>query len=267
MDMTAPVLEIRGLRVEFAGPGGVKTAAVAGVDLTVAPGEALALLGASGCGKTTILRAAARLLEPTAGAVRYLGVDVARHRGRALRRARAGVQMVFQDPARSLDPRWTILQSVAEPLPRLSSSERAARCQVLLGSAGLGPELLDRYPHELSGGQKQRAALARALAGEPRLLLLDEPTSALDVSVRAQIVNLLCDLRDARRLAMVLVTHDVVVARTLADRVAVLDAGRVVEEGPTEAVFGAPRAAATRALLDAVPRLDPAAERARLLAV
>jgi ABC-type glutathione transport system ATPase component len=196
--------------------------------LTVAPGEALALLGASGCGKTTILRAAARLLEPTAGAVRYLGVDVARLRGRALRRARAGVQMVFQDPAGSLDPRWTILQSVAEPLPRLSSSERAARCQVLLGSAGLGPELLDRYPHELSGGQKQRAALARALVADARVLVLDDALSAVDAATEAAILANLRRIR-AGRTAFV-VAHRVSAVRD-ADLIVVLREGGIEEQG------------------------------------
>lgn len=262
--MTGAILEVRALRVAFRRAGRHPFVALDGVDFEVGPGETLALLGPSGSGKSTAIRAAARLLTPDAGCIRFQGVDIAPLFGRALRRARAGIQMVFQDPAGSLDPRWTIGASIEEPLGHLPRPQRRARAVEWCSRVGLPAAFLGRYPHELSGGQKQRAAIARALSGDPRVLLLDEPTSALDVSVRAQIVNLLCELRDARGLAMVLVTHDVAVARALADRVAVLDGGRVVEQGPTERVLAEPASAVARELVAAVPVLNPTAERLRL---
>jgi ABC-type glutathione transport system ATPase component len=248
-----PILQVEGLRVSHRRRDGSRFEAVAGVGFSIAPRETVAIVGESGCGKTTTARAVARLAEPSAGSIRFLGFELARLRGRALRAARRELQMVFQDPAGSLDPRWTVGASVAEPLAGIPTKEIGARVGRLLGSVGLDPALAARFPHELSGGQKQRVAIARALAPEPRLLVLDEPTSALDVSVRAQIVNLLVDLRESRGLSLLLITHDLAVARVLADRILVMRAGRIVEEGEAESLLSAPRDPATRALIDAVP--------------
>jgi ABC-type glutathione transport system ATPase component len=262
--MSEPLLSVANLHVTHRRRDGSPVAAVAGVAFELRAGESVAIVGESGCGKTTTARAVVRLLEPAAGAIRFAGRDLTRLRGRALREARRGLQMVFQDPGGSLDPRWTAAASVAEPLGPMPQKTLAPRIGGLLATVGLEPSLGSRYPHELSGGQKQRVALARALAAEPRLLVLDEPTSSLDVSVRAQIVNLLCDLRESRGLALLLITHDLAVARVLADRILVMRAGRVVEEGETEALLSSPADPYTRALLRAVPVADPEVQRARL---
>ena len=235
------------------------------VSLRVESGETVALVGESGSGKSTILRAAMGLVRPAAGAVRLDGVDIAGLSARALRPHRRAMQMVFQDPYASLDPRQTAEAIVVEPLkivePRSTAASRRAAAKALLQEVGLPEEALDRYPHEFSGGQRQRLGIARALAVEPKILLLDEPVSALDVSVRAQVLNLLLDLRERRGLSYLFVSHDLGLVRLIARRVVVLYAGRVVEEGPSESVLGAPRHPYTRELLDAVPKIAAAGGR------
>ena len=230
--------------------------AVDGVSLSVGEGEVLAVVGESGCGKSTLGRLALRLEEPDAGAVRFRGEDLRTLRPAELRERRRWMQMIFQDPYASLDPRMTVGQAVAEPLrlhrivPRAQEKERVAE---LLRRVGLRPEHADRWPHEFSGGQRQRIAIGRALASGPRLVVGDEPVSALDVSVQAQVLNLLQELIRELRLAFVLISHDLAVVRHVADRVAVMYLGRVVEEGPAEAVFASPRHPYTRALLASIP--------------
>lgn len=234
--------------------------AVSGVDLAVYEGETLALVGESGCGKSTLGRLLLGLLPPTQGQVFFDGQDLAALPPARLRALRRQMQLVFQDTAAALNPRWTVGQSLAEPLrihnlcPR---GEYAARGAALLTQVGLAPDLLDRYPHQLSGGQRQRVGLARALALSPRLLVCDEPVSALDVSVQAQMLNLLADLQRAQGLTYVLISHDLGVVRHSADRVCVMFLGRVCEVGPTQALFSAPRHPYTKFLLDSVPRPDP----------
>lgn len=234
--------------------------AVSGVDLAVYEGETLALVGESGCGKSTLGRLLLGLLLPAQGQVFFDGQDLAALPPARLRALRRQMQLVFQDTAAALNPRWTVGQSLAEPLrihnlcPR---GEYAARGAALLTQVGLAPDLLDRYPHQLSGGQRQRVGLARALALSPRLVVCDEPVSALDVSVQAQMLNLLADLQRAQGLTYVLISHDLGVVRHSADRVCVMFLGRVCEVGPTQALFSAPRHPYTKFLLDSVPRPDP----------
>ena len=234
--------------------------AVSGVDLAVYEGETLALVGESGCGKSTLGRLLLGLLPPTQGQVFFDGQDLAALPPARLRALRRQMQLVFQDTAAALNPRWTVGQSLAEPLrihnlcPR---GEYAARGAALLTQVGLAPDLLDRHPHQLSGGQRQRVGLARALALSPRLVVCDEPVSALDVSVQAQMLNLLADLQRAQGLTYVLISHDLGVVRHSADRVCVMFLGRVCEVGPTQALFSAPRHPYTKFLLDSVPRPDP----------
>jgi oligopeptide/dipeptide ABC transporter ATP-binding protein len=259
--MREPLLELEGLVKHFPvrdalGRKRGAVQAVDGVSLTVHQGSVLAIVGESGCGKSTLGRLAMRLIEPDQGAIRFMGQDLRALSPAALRARRRDMQIIFQDPFASLDPRMTVEQAVAEPLrlhgivPRAKERERVAE---LLSRVGLRPELARRWPHEFSGGQRQRIAIARALASGPKLILGDEPVSALDVSVQAQVVNLLQDLIRDLGLTFVLISHDLGVVRHVADRVAVMYLGRVVEEGPTEAVFMAPRHPYTRALLAAVP--------------
>jgi oligopeptide/dipeptide ABC transporter ATP-binding protein len=230
--------------------------AVDGVSLAVAEGEVLAIVGESGCGKSTLGRLMLRLIEPDAGTVRFAGEDLGALSSAALRARRRDMQLIFQDPFASLDPRMTVEQAVAEPLrlhrivPRAQERDRVAD---LLSRVGLRPELARRWPHEFSGGQRQRIAIARALASQPRLIVGDEPVSALDVSVQAQVVNLLSDLIRDLGLTFVLISHDLGVVRHVADRVAVMYLGRIVEQGPAEDVLSAPGHPYTRALLAAVP--------------
>jgi ABC-type oligopeptide transport system ATPase subunit len=258
-----PILDVRGLRVTFETARGAVTA-VDGIDLAIHAGERIAIIGESGCGKSTTARAIARLLKPDSGSIFFRGRDLARLDGRALREARRGLQMVFQDPDGSLDPRWTAGQSVEEPMASADAATRRERAQDLLQKTGLAREYYDRYPHELSGGQKQRVAIARAMAAEPDCVLLDEPTSALDVSVRAQIVELLLDISGRKRVAMCLITHDFAVARAFATRLMVMHAGSIVEEGATLRVLTDPEHPATRALVDAVAVPDPEIQRKKL---
>ncbi len=258
----APLVQVRGLVKEFEvkghrGAGLVK--AVTDVDLDIEVGEALGLVGESGSGKTTLARCILRLLEPTAGSVRLDGLDIAHLGGRALRRMRPQMQVVFQDPVGSLDPRMSVFDLIAEPLRAhrgLSRSQLRASVERLIDEVGLAQNLRDRRPHELSGGQCQRVAIARAISLQPRLLILDEPTSALDVSVQAQVLELLVRLRAEHDLTYLLISHDLGVVRYLCERVAVMYLGRIVEQGPAQQIFEAAQHPYTRALILARPDVD-----------
>lgn len=259
------LLEVRGLAVGFPGPRGEWHRPVASVDLSVAPGEAVALVGASGSGKSLTALALVGLLPPRGrileGSVTFDGTDLARAPAHVLRQVRGGrIGMVFQDPLASLNPVRTIggqlLEAIAAHRQLPAGAARTEACR-LLEAVGLGrdPARLGAWPHQLSGGQRQRALLAMALAGGPDLLVADEPTSALDTSVQAEILALLASLRRERGLALLLITHDLAVAGTQADRILVMERGRIVEHGPVGEVLANPQHAYTRALVDAVPRL------------
>jgi oligopeptide/dipeptide ABC transporter ATP-binding protein len=271
--MTAdPLLDVRGLAVDYAAPRrlfgprrrGVRV--LDGIDLSVRPGETLGVVGESGGGKSTLVQAIARFVPAAAGEILFAGRDVL-HFGRAeMRSYRQAVQMVFQAPLASLDPRMTVEASVAEPLLTHTRQTRAARRRrvaEVLEETGLTADFLSRYPHELSGGQAQRVVIARALALGPRLLLLDEPTSALDLSIQAQILNLLMRLQATHGLTYVLISHNLAVVRHVSDRIAVLYLGEVVEEGSRDAISERPLHPYTRALFAATPEVDPERRRHR----
>ncbi|MCZ8132867.1 MAG: ABC transporter ATP-binding protein [Steroidobacteraceae bacterium] len=253
--MTVPLLEIEGLAKRYPLKGGRVVRAVDGVDLTLRAGESLGLVGESGCGKSTVARLALRLVPASAGAIRFEGEDIAPLSDAALRPLRRHMQLIFQNPHAALNPRRTVFASVAEPLVVQGAAHgdgRLARVTTLLRQVGLPESFLWRYPHELSGGQKQRVCIARALALEPKLLVLDEPTSALDVSVQAQILEFLQDLRSRFGLTYLFISHNLAVVRQVCDRVAVMYLGRIVEEAPVGAIFTAPRHPYTRALIASV---------------
>ena len=269
--MTEPVLSLSDVAVHFSPRTGwtrsseTTIKAVDGVDLDIAAGETLGLVGESGCGKSTLSNAIVGLLSPTRGSIRIKGREIAGADRRTIDLARRDVQMIFQDPALSLDPRMKIGASVGEPLVARSLARGAAlkqRVIELLARVGLKPEYADRYPHEMSGGQRQRVVIARALALEPALVVCDEPVSALDVSVRAQILNLLIDLQRRKGVAYLFVSHDLAVVRHICDRVAVMYLGRIVEKASRDVLFENPRHPYTRALMSAVLTADPAARHA-----
>ncbi|MEU6931555.1 ABC transporter ATP-binding protein [Streptomyces sp. NPDC046374] len=253
------LLEAVDLRREF-GRGKGRFTAVDGVSLTVRAGETLGVVGESGSGKTTLGRMLVRLLDPTSGGLRYGGTEIGRLSEKELRPHRRELQMVFQDPVSSLNPRRSVGESVADPLRvagGLDDTRIRARVRELLDRVGLDPDRYDAYPHEFSGGQRQRVGIARALAAEPRLIVCDEPVSALDVTTQAQVTALLADLQAELGLALVFIAHDLSVVRQVSDRVAVMRAGRIVEQGTVDAVYGSPQDPYTRRLLAAVPSLDP----------
>ncbi len=264
MTNPTPLLEIRNLRTWYPVRQGVLARvvdyvrAVDGVDLTILPGETLGIVGESGCGKSTLARTILRLEHPRTGEILLDGHDVLRLKGAALQAYRRAVQVVFQDPLASLNPRLTILDQVTEGLLAqglIQPSEQRAVALKLLQDVGLGPETLERYPHAFSGGQRQRICIARALALGPRLLICDEAVSALDLSVRAQVLNLLAELRNRRQLAYLFITHDIGVVQHLADRIAVMYLGKIVELGPAETVLNTPAHPYTRLLLASVPKI------------
>jgi oligopeptide transport system ATP-binding protein len=265
--MSEPLLSVRGLKKHFPVRRGLipKTVgyvqAVDGVDLQVFPGQAVGLVGESGCGKTTAGRCILRLIEPTAGEILFEGRDLVQLSRAELRPLRRELQIIFQDPFSSLNPRRTVYEALSEPLKLHGICETRADLQTevraLLRRVGLDPDYLNRYPHEFSGGQRQRVGIARALAVRPKFIVCDEPVSALDVSVQAQILNLLADLRQELGLSYLFIAHDLGVVRHLCDVVAVMYLGRIVEIGPTAALFERPQHPYTRALLSAVPVPQP----------
>jgi peptide/nickel transport system ATP-binding protein len=272
--MTAPLLEVENLGRQFVArrsalgrPTAVVTA-VEAVSFSLHTGTTLALVGESGCGKTTLGRLVLRLIDPTAGRIRFDGCDVTQLKERELKPLRRNAQLIFQDPYASLNPRMTIGQILAEPLALhavVPRSRRAVRVAELLTLVGLDPRAARRYPHEFSGGQRQRIAIARALAVEPKLIVCDEPVSALDVSIRAQVLNLLRDLQRRLGLAYIFISHDLAVVKHVADRIAVMHLGRIVEIGPSAALFANPRHPYTRALLSAIPLPVPGLARERII--
>jgi len=271
--MTA-LLEVENLKKHFVADRtlfGRPTAhikAVDGVSFVVEAGKTLALVGESGCGKSTVSRLVLRLIEPDAGSVRFEGRDLLALDANALRAFRRDAQIIFQDPYASLNPRMTVSQILTEPLALhdlVPSARRRERVEELLRLVGLEPRFARRYPHEFSGGQRQRIAIARALAVEPKLIICDEPVSALDVSIRSQILNLLRDLQDRLGLAYIFVSHDLAVVKHIADRVAVMNLGVIVETADAQALFAGPRHPYSRALLSAIPVPKPRAKRSRIL--
>jgi len=242
--------------------------AVDGVSFKVEAGKTLALVGESGCGKSTVGRLILRLIEAQAGRVLFEGRDIAGYNTEELRAYRRKAQIIFQDPYASLNPRMTIAQALAEPLALHGLAEprqRRRRVDEILRLVGLEPRFAQRYPHEFSGGQRQRIAIARAIAVEPTLIVCDEPVSALDVSIRSQILNLLRDLQHKLGLAYIFISHDLAVVKHVADEVAVMNLGQIVESGPAAALFGKPRHPYSRALLSAIPIPSPDRERTRVV--
>jgi oligopeptide transport system ATP-binding protein len=277
--VTAPLLSVQNLTVHFPLGGGtlidrltggsprpLVVKSVDGVSLDIRAGETLGLVGESGCGKTTFGRALLRLVEPTSGSIQFRGVEVTRLSGADLRRHRQHVQMIFQDPYASLDPRMTVGQIIAEPIRTFGLARGPAlrtRIRDLMQVVGLSERFINRYPHEFSGGQQQRVGIARALAGEPEFIVADEPISALDVSIQAQILNLMEQLQRSRTLTFLFISHDLRAIRHSSDRVAVMYLGRIVELADAREIYDRPVMPYTRALISAVPLPDPAVEKRR----
>ncbi len=270
----APILDLQDLQTHFPIRGGIlggevaKVRAVDGVSLQVMPGETLGLVGESGCGKSTLGRTLLRLIDPSGGSICFEGQDITRLSQRELRPLRRQAQMIFQDPYSSLNPRMRVGEIIGEPFAihgLASGKERAARVVALMERCGLRPDVVDRYPHEFSGGQRQRIGIARALAVSPKLVVADEPISALDVSIQAQIINLLLDLQADLGLTYVFISHDLNAVEFIADRVAVMYLGRIVELAPAASLYAGPQHPYTRALLSAVPTVDPARRQDRVI--
>ncbi|MER6641156.1 ABC transporter ATP-binding protein [Streptomyces microflavus] len=264
-EASVPLLEAVGLRREF-GRGSGKVAAVGGVSLTVHAGRTLGIVGESGSGKTTLGRMLVRLLDPTAGRLRYGGTEIGSLSEKELKPFRRELQMVFQDPVASLNPRRSVGESVADPLRAAGEGDEGRirdRVGALLERVGLDPAHFERYPHEFSGGQRQRIGIARALAAEPKVIVCDEPVSALDVTTQAQVVALLAEIQRELGIGLVFIAHDLAVVRQVSDRVAVMRGGLIVEQGSADEVYGDPRDPYTKQLLAAVPALDPGLAAAR----
>ena len=270
----APLLSVRDVSVTFPIPRGMfrgtdRLRAVDGVSFDLFPGETLGIVGESGCGKSTLGRAVLKLIEPSGGTVAWLGQDLAGLPESRMRSHRRDMQVIFQDPLASLDPRMTVGDIIGEPLhtfhPELKRDARRARIQEMMAKVGLLPEMINRYPHEFSGGQAQRIGIARAMILNPKLIVCDEPVSALDVSIQAQIVNLLLEIKRKLDLTILFITHDLAVVGHISDRVAVMYLGRIVELADTRAVFSNPRHPYTEALFSAIPTLDPTVKRSRIL--
>jgi len=271
--MTAPVLDARDLTRHYEVGGGpfAKAATVRALDgasFVLTPGRTLAVVGESGCGKSTLARVVTMIEPATSGALHIDGALADPARARHDRALRAKVQIVFQDPYGSLNPRQSVGKTLMEPLklnrPEMTEADRARRAREVMALVGLRPEQFDRYPHMFSGGQRQRVAVARAIMLDPEILILDEPVSALDLSIQSQILNLLIDLQERLGLAYMFISHDLSVVRHLADEVMVMYLGRVVEHGPKDTIFTAPRHPYTAALLSATPSADPARRRRRI---
>ncbi len=272
--MTSPLLSVADLRVHYPVRGGVfmrqtgAVRAVDGVSLDIAPGETLGLVGESGCGKSTLGKAIVRLIKPTSGSIHFDRHDITTVSHRALRPLRRDFQMIFQDPAESLDPRMSVRELIAEPFVIHGMGNRAERfawVDGLLDRVGLPTSAADRYAFEFSGGQRQRIGIARALALKPKLIVCDEPVSALDVSVQSQILNLLVELQKDFGLSYLFIAHDLSVVKHVSDRVAVMYLGKIVELATAEAIYQNPRHAYTKALLSAIPSHDPKVKRERIL--
>ncbi|MDG1479967.1 MAG: dipeptide ABC transporter ATP-binding protein [Myxococcota bacterium] len=259
-----PLLSVRDLKVHFPIRQGIfqrvvdHVRAVDGIDFDVYPGQTLGLVGESGCGKTTTGRAILRLIEPTAGTVTFQGKDLGSLNGSDMREIRRNLQIIFQDPYSSLNPRLTVEQAITEPMKihglGSSDKDRRDRCAALLEEVGLGSEHMNRYPHEFSGGQRQRICIARTLAVEPKFIICDESVSALDVSVQAQVLNLLNDLKEKRDLTYIFISHDLSVVKFMSDIMCVMKAGKIVEVGPADDIYAAPEQEYTRSLIEAIPK-------------
>jgi oligopeptide transport system ATP-binding protein len=265
-DQTGVLLNVQNLTKRFAIEAGLfkkplTLTAVDDVSFTVNRGEALGIVGESGCGKSTLGRCILQLIEPDDGRVIWLGRDLTEFKKDEMRRARQDLQIIFQDPLASLNPRMTVGEIIADPLrtlkPEMNKKQRRDRVREVMDAVGLLPEMINRYPHEFSGGQAQRIGIARALVTGPKLILCDEPVSALDVSIQAQILNLLADLKDEFGLTLIFISHDLSVVRHVSDRILVLYLGRIAELAESETLYNDPRHPYSRALLTAVPIADP----------
>lgn len=266
--MNDPLVQVEDLSKVFPVGGGAKVHAVEHVDFSVDRGETLAVVGESGCGKSTLAHLIIRLLDPTTGSIRLDGVDIATLSNRRMRDYRRKMQIIFQDPFASLDPRRTVGKAVAEPLlvhKVASGTDVDDRVAALFERVGLEADMMRQYPHQFSGGQRQRVCIARALTLEPELVIADESVSALDVSIQAQVINLMMELQEEMNLSYLFISHDLAVVERVSHRVAVMYLGQIVEIGPRSAIFENPQHSYTQRLLDAVPIADPRLRRERPL--
>ena len=272
--MSTPIVDIKGLSIDYLMPGGLfswkkhSIRVIDSLDLQIFSGETIGIVGESGCGKSTLAFGITRLVEPTGGEVIFQGTDILKFNKTDLRHLRQYIQLVFQDPFSSLNPRMNIFELVAEPLrthSEIKAGDMEKQVEKLLQKVGVGPEFMNRYPHQLSGGQAQRVILARALSLDPSVIILDEPTSALDVSVQAQIINLLIQLQQNYNIAYMFISHDLTLLQHIATRIGVMYLGEIVELSSSEALFEAAQHPYTQALLSATPVPDPDTKRQRIV--